>query len=189
MLTSIHIWWWCNHIWQQVGLCLPMHHYYWGAVCDTVFAAYVVNMQGQVVTTVSYIDPTVVLFSHHHIPVVALSVAIFVFVLLPPTILLMLYPFRCFQKASTHLNTRWQLRLKYSETHSTEATRTALTNQGTILTSSRRHLPHLDNIPGSEWNSNPLGKENRSMAANIHSSTDSFSSGLCGAWAIQEKVC
>ena len=43
-----------------------MHYYYGGAVCDSVFAAYVVNMQGQVVTTVSYIDPTVVLFSHHH---------------------------------------------------------------------------------------------------------------------------
>ena len=61
-----------------------------GAVCDSEFAAYVVNVQCQVVTTVSYIDPTVVLFSHHHIPVVALSVAILIFVHLPPTILLML---------------------------------------------------------------------------------------------------
>ena len=69
-------------------------------------------MKGQVVGTVSYKDPTVVLLSRHHLPVVVLSVTILIFVLSPPTILLMLYPSRCFQKATAHLNTRWQLRLK-----------------------------------------------------------------------------
>ena len=83
-----------------------------GAVCDSMFASFVVNIQGEVVATVSYIDPTVVLFSHHHLPVVVLSVTILIFVLLPPTILLLLYPLACFQNVCAHFSARWQLRLK-----------------------------------------------------------------------------
>ena len=67
----------------------------------------VFNMQSELVTRVSYIDPTVIPYSHKHMPLLFLSVIILIFIVLPPTILLAVYPTRCFRKVSTCLKPRW----------------------------------------------------------------------------------
>ena len=71
----------------------------------------VFNMQSEVVTRVSYIDPTVIPYSHKHMPLIFLSVIILIFIVSPPTILLAVYPTRCFRKVSTCLKPRWLIAL------------------------------------------------------------------------------
>ena len=69
------------------------------------------NMQSEVVTSVTYIDPTVIPHSHKHMPLLFLSAIILIFFVLPPTILLAVYPTRCFRKVSTCLKPRWLIAL------------------------------------------------------------------------------
>ena len=64
-------------------------------------------MQSEAVTSVTYIDPTVSPYSHKHMPLIFLSAIILIFILSPPTILLAVYPTKCFRKVSTCLKPRW----------------------------------------------------------------------------------
>lgn len=81
-------------------------------VNDSFFVSYVTNMRSQVVIVVSYIDPTVTLFSHTHLLLVFLAAFILIFILLPPILLLLVFPTTCFRKVSTCLKPRWVLTLK-----------------------------------------------------------------------------
>ena len=71
----------------------------------------VFNMQSETVTSVTYINPTVIPFSHKHMPLIFLLAIILIFIVLPPTILLAVYPIRCFRKVSTCLKPRWLIAL------------------------------------------------------------------------------
>ena len=68
-------------------------------------------MQSEAVTSVTYIDPTVIPYSHKHMPLIFLSAIILIFIVSPPTILLAVYPTRCFRKVSTCLKPRWLIAL------------------------------------------------------------------------------
>ena len=83
-----------------------------GIVNNTFMLSFVLNMKGQVVAKVPFIDPTVTLFSLTHLSLVFLSVLILVFLLLPPVLLLLLFPTTCFTKVSMYLKPRWVLTLK-----------------------------------------------------------------------------
>ena len=83
-----------------------------GIVLDPFLFASIINMQNKVIYRVSYIDPMVTLFSHKHLLVVFLSAFILIFILLPPIMLLIIYPTKCFRKASSCLKPRWALTLK-----------------------------------------------------------------------------
>ena len=80
-------------------------------MCEPFLITQVVNMQRETVTRVSYIDPTVIPYSHKHMPVIFLSAIILIFIVSPPTILLAVYPTRCFRKVSTCLKPRWLIAL------------------------------------------------------------------------------
>ena len=71
----------------------------------------VINMQSEAVTSVTYIDPTVIPYNHKHMPLIFLSAIILIFIVSPPTILLAVYPTRCFRKVSTCLKPRWLIAL------------------------------------------------------------------------------
>ena len=71
----------------------------------------VFNMQSKMVKHVTYIDPTVIPYSKKHMPLVFLSAIILIFIVLPPMILLAVYPTRCFRKVSTCLKPRWLIAL------------------------------------------------------------------------------
>lgn len=73
-----------------------------GAVNDSMFASYVVNVHNKVISVVTYTDPTVVLFSGRHLPAVILSVAIVAIIISPPVLLLILYPTVCFRKSASY---------------------------------------------------------------------------------------
>lgn len=83
-----------------------------GIVCDSTVAANVINMKGSVVLTVSYIDPTITLFSYPHLPVGLLAIIILMFFVTPPILLLVFYPTACFRKASICFKPRWLLTIK-----------------------------------------------------------------------------
>ena len=113
----------------------------------------VFNMQSEVVTRVSYIDPTVIPYSHKHMPLIFLSVVILIFIVSPPTILLAVYPTRCFRKVSTCLKPRWLIALHtFTDTFQgcykdgTNGTRDYRAISGYILAVSLA-IPLLD-IPG-----------------------------------------
>ena len=80
-------------------------------MCEPFLITQVFNMQSEVVTSVTYIDPTVNPFSHKHMPLIFLSAIILIFIVSPPTILLAVYPTRCFRKVSTCLKPRWLIAL------------------------------------------------------------------------------
>ena len=65
------------------------------------------NQKHQVVTRTAYIDPTVPIFNSKHLFLIALSVVIFIFIILPPILLLLIFPTRLFNKLSCRLKTRW----------------------------------------------------------------------------------
>ena len=69
-------------------------------------------MNNQVVEKVPLIDPTVTLFSRMYLPLIILSAVILVFFILPPVLVLLLFPTTCFMKVSTYLKPRWVLGLK-----------------------------------------------------------------------------
>ena len=55
----------------------------------------------------SYIDPTVALFSHKHWYLISLSIFILVFIIIPPLLLLIVFPTCLFRKASRYLKPKW----------------------------------------------------------------------------------
>ena len=83
-----------------------------GIVNNAFMLSLVLNMKGQVVAKVPFIDPTVTLLSYTHLSLVILSVLILVFFLLPPVLLLLLFPTTCITKLSMYLKPRWVLTLK-----------------------------------------------------------------------------
>ena len=83
-----------------------------GIVYDILMSSIVFNMKNQLVTRVPFIDPTVTLFSRTHTPLITLSVLILVFLILPPVLLLLLFPTTCFTRVSMYLKPRWVLTLK-----------------------------------------------------------------------------
>ena len=83
-----------------------------GIVNNTFMLSYVLNMKGQIMARVPFIDPTVTLFSFTHLSLVILSFFILFFLLLPPVLLLLLFPTTCFTKVSKYLKPRWVLTLK-----------------------------------------------------------------------------
>ena len=86
-----------------------------GIVNNTFMLSYVSNMKGQIVAKAPFIDPTVTPFGHTHLSLVILSVLILVFLILPPVLLLLLFPTTCFTKVSMYLKPRWVLTLKIFE--------------------------------------------------------------------------
>ena len=83
-----------------------------GLVSGSMIPTPVYNMNGEILQTVSSIDPMVVPFSHSHLPVVFLSAVILFFILLPPTLLLLFYPTACFRRLSKCLKPRWALAIQ-----------------------------------------------------------------------------
>ena len=83
-----------------------------GIVNNALLVTFISNMKSQVVTKVPLIDPTVTLFSPAYLPLVILSAVILVFFILPPVLVLLLFPTTCFMKVSTYLKPRWVLGLK-----------------------------------------------------------------------------
>ena len=73
---------------------------------EPLLISLVVNKENKVVSTVSYIDPTIYIFSHKHWYLLSLSLFILVFIILPPLLLLILFPTRLFKKLSRHLKPR-----------------------------------------------------------------------------------
>ena len=55
-----------------------------------------------------YYDSSIKFLSHDHIPYVALSTALFTILIVLPTVLLLLYPFHCFQKCLSYFHIRSQ---------------------------------------------------------------------------------
>ena len=83
-----------------------------GIFCNALAVGFVLNMNNQVVEKFPLIDPTVTLFSRMYLPLVLLSAVILVFFILPPVLVLLLFPTTCFMKISTYLKPRWVLGLK-----------------------------------------------------------------------------
>ena len=81
-------------------------------VVESFIQANVTSLEGNVVATVLYIDPTVIFFSQKHIPLIIISIVIIIFILLPLLILLIIFPTMCFQKFGNCLKPRWMLTLK-----------------------------------------------------------------------------
>ena len=65
------------------------------------------NQKHQVVTRTTYIDPTVPIFNSEHLFLIALSAVIFIFIILLPILLLLIFPTRLFNKLSCCLKPRW----------------------------------------------------------------------------------
>ena len=73
---------------------------------EALLISSVVNKENRVVSTVSYIDPTIFIFSRKHWYLLSLSLFILVFIIVPPLLLLILFPTRLFKKLSRCLNPR-----------------------------------------------------------------------------------
>ena len=68
-------------------------------------------------TTVLYIDPNVPYGSNKHVLLMTFSVAVAVFVFLPPVLILVVYPTSLYRKISHWISPKWRLRIKtYVET-------------------------------------------------------------------------
>ena len=73
---------------------------------EALMVATVINEKGRVVTRVTYIDPTVGFFSHKHNYSIILYMFLLVFLILPPLLLLIIFPTRLFRKVSKCLKPR-----------------------------------------------------------------------------------
>ena len=69
----------------------------------------VYNNKDQIVTHVTYIDPTVPVFSPKHFHLIPLSVVIFIFVIASPIVLLIIFPKKIFKIIRGCLKRRWIL--------------------------------------------------------------------------------
>ena len=85
---------------------------FFGIVSNILMPSLIFNMKSQVVRRVPYIVPTTTFLSYTYLPLVILSVLILVFLILPPILLLLLFPTTCFTKVSMYLKPRWVLTLK-----------------------------------------------------------------------------
>ena len=74
---------------------------------EALLISLVINEEGNVVSRVSYIDPTVPLFSQKHWYLISLSLVILLFIILPPSLLLIIFPTCLFTKVSRYLKPRW----------------------------------------------------------------------------------
>ena len=74
---------------------------------EALFISVVTNEKGEVVSRVPYIDPTVSIFSHKHWYLISLSCIILVFIILPPLLVLTVFPTHLFRKISRCLKPRW----------------------------------------------------------------------------------
>ena len=83
-----------------------------GIVNTILLVEYVLNVNNQMLAKALFVDPTVPLFSRMYLSLVILSAVILVFFILPPVLVLLLFPTTCFMKVSTYLKTRWVLGLK-----------------------------------------------------------------------------
>ena len=78
-----------------------------GLMYEALAISVVVNEKGEVVSRVSYTDPTVSFFGHKHWYLIFLSVLILVVIVLPPLLVLIVFPTHLFQKISRWLKPRW----------------------------------------------------------------------------------
>ena len=74
---------------------------------EAFYISVVNNEKGEVVSSLSYIDPTVSIFSHKHWYLISLSGIILVFIILPPLLVLTVFPTHLFRKISRCLKPRW----------------------------------------------------------------------------------
>ena len=74
---------------------------------EGLLISHVISMENKVVATVTYVDPTVSIFSSQHWLLLSLSVFILIFIILPPSLLLIIFPTRLFKKISRCLKPRW----------------------------------------------------------------------------------
>ena len=65
------------------------------------------NQKHHIVTRTTYIDPTIPMFNSKQLFLIALSAVIFIFIILPPILLLLIFPTRLFNKLSYCLKPRW----------------------------------------------------------------------------------
>ena len=85
---------------------------YLGISSNALAVEFVLNINNRMVAQVPLIDPTVTPFSSTYLSLVILSAVILVFFILPPVLVLLLFPTTCFMKVSTYLKPRWVLGLK-----------------------------------------------------------------------------
>ena len=78
-----------------------------GLMYEALFISVVINEKGEVVSSVSYMDPTLSIFGHKHWYLIFLSVLILVVIFLPPLLVLIVFPTHLFQKISRWLKPRW----------------------------------------------------------------------------------
>ena len=78
-----------------------------GLMYEALYISAVTNEKGEIVSNLSYIDPTVSIFSHKHWYIISLSIFILVFIIIPPLLVLVVFPTRLFQKVSKCLKPRW----------------------------------------------------------------------------------
>ena len=74
---------------------------------EALFISVMINEKGEVVSRVFYSDPTIAIFSHKHWFLISLSIFILIFIIIPPLLLLIVFPTRLFQKVSKCLKPRW----------------------------------------------------------------------------------
>ena len=79
---------------------------------EAFFISVLINKDGEVLSRVSYIDPTVAYFSQKHLYLIFLSVFISLFIILPPLLVLVVFPTRLFVKVSRYLKPRWTISLQ-----------------------------------------------------------------------------
>ena len=75
-------------------------------IYEALVPSIVINEEGSIVERVTYIDPTVALFSPKHYFLISFSVFILVFFILPPLLLLIVFPTCLFKKISRYLKPR-----------------------------------------------------------------------------------
>ena len=73
---------------------------------EALLISLVINEEGNVVSRMSYIDPTVPIFSQKHWYLISLSLVILLFIILPPSLLLITFPTRLFTKVSRCIKPR-----------------------------------------------------------------------------------
>ena len=76
-------------------------------IYEPLIMSVVTNKDGQAVASATFIDPTVAFYSHKHYYLISLSISILVFFILPPLLLLIVFPTCLFSKISRHLKPRW----------------------------------------------------------------------------------
>ena len=78
-----------------------------GLMYEALIISVVVNEKDEVVSRVSYTDPTVSFFGHKQWYLIFLSVLILVVIVLPPLLVLIVFPTHLFQTISRWLKPRW----------------------------------------------------------------------------------